>query len=245
MQLHSSRYRREIEHNRKILPHADKIWGRESFAGKLRIQRRVGMIMKEGNISKGKLALEIGCGTGVISKLLACSQATIIATDIFDEFLTIAKKNNSHAHLMFQKSDAHTLISFKDSTFDVIYGVSILHHLEAQKALKSMHRVLKPGGFILFSEPNMLNPQIAIQKNIPFIKSWLGDSPDETAFFRWQAHSLLKAQGFRAIRITPFDFLHPAIPDIFAKPLLRLGNMLEKIPLLKEIAGSLFIKAQK
>jgi hypothetical protein len=41
---------------------------------------------------------------------------------------------------------------------------------------------LKSGGTIYFTEPNMLNPQIAIQKNVSWVKRKLGDSPDETAF---------------------------------------------------------------
>ena len=40
----------------------------------------------------------------------------------------------------------------------------------------------------------MLNPQIAIQKNIPWVKRKLGDSPDETAFFRWPLRRLLEEE---------------------------------------------------
>ena len=50
----------------------------------------------------------------------------------------------------------------------------------------------------------MLNPQIAIQKNIPWIKRKLGDSPDETAFFRWPLRRLLEQTGYRDVRIDPF-----------------------------------------
>ena len=61
---------------------------------------------------------------------------------------------------------------------------------EIEEALRDIYRVLKPGGTIYFTEPNMLNPQIAMQKNIPWIKRKLGDSPDETAFFRWPLRRL-------------------------------------------------------
>ena len=91
-------------------------------------------------------------------------------------------------------------------------GSSVLHHLEIKEALRDIYRVLKPGGTIYFTEPNMLNPQIAIQKNIPWIKRKLGDSPDETAFFRWPLRRLLERTGYRDVRIDPFDFLHPKTP---------------------------------
>jgi hypothetical protein len=62
------------------------------------------------------------------------------------------------------------------------------------------------------SAPNMLNPQIAIQKNVSWVKRKLGDSPDETAFFHWPLQRLLERTGFRDVRIDPFDFLHPKTP---------------------------------
>ena len=62
------------------------------------------------------------------------------------------------------------------------------------------------------SAPNMLNPQIAIQKNVSWVKRKLGDSPDETAFFRWPLQRLLERTGFRDVRIDPFGFLHPKTP---------------------------------
>jgi hypothetical protein len=83
------------------------------------------------------------------------------------------------------------------------------------------------------------------QKNIPFIKKMLGDSPDETAFFRWGLKRRLRKSGFTNITIIPFDFLHPLTPKFLIKIISRIGNTLERMPLLREIAGSLFITAEK
>jgi SAM-dependent methyltransferase len=124
-------------------------------------------------------------------------------------------------------------------------GSSVLHHLDIDKAVKEIYRVLKPGGMIAFTEPNMLNPQIALQKNIPWLKKKLGDSPDETAFFSWNIKKLLVTAGFTHVKATPFDFLHPAIPPGLINPVLGISRIAEKTPLLKAIAGSLFIQAVK
>jgi hypothetical protein len=91
----------------------------------------------------------------------------------------------------------------------------------------------------------MLNPQIAIQKNIPWIKRKLGDSPDETAFFRWPLRRLLEQTGYRDVRIDPFDFLHPRTPVPLIGRVNTLGRFLEKVPVISELAGSLFIRAVK
>jgi SAM-dependent methyltransferase len=53
--------------------------------------------------------------------------------------------------------DAHKL-NFPDRTFDVVYGAAILHHLEYERALLEILRVLKPGGAMLFREPLAVNP---------------------------------------------------------------------------------------
>ncbi len=92
--------------------------------------------------------------------------------------------NCSAPNVQYQIENAYEL-SYDDAVFDSVVGSSVLHHLEIEKALRDIYRVLKPTGTIYFTEPNMLNPQIAVQKNIPWIKRKLGDSPDETAFFRW------------------------------------------------------------
>ena len=95
---------------------------------------------------------------------------------------------------------------------------------KSKRRLREIYRVLKPGGTIYFTEPNMLNPQIAIQKNIPWIKRKLGDSPDETAFFRWPLRRLLERTGYRDVRIDPFDFLHPKTPVALIDRLTRSGG---------------------
>jgi len=91
----------------------------------------------------------------------------------------------------------------------------------------------------------MMNPQIALQKNIPYLKRKLGDSPDETAFFRWQAVRFLQQCGFTDIMVQPFDFLHPSIPQKLISTVQRLGEFFESVPLLKEIAGSLILSGRK
>jgi hypothetical protein len=105
--------------------------------------------------------------------------------------------------------------------------------------------VLKPGGTIFFTEPNMLNPQIAVQKNVPWIKRKLGDSPDETAFFRWRLQCLLEQTGYRNVRIDPFDFLHPKTPVRLINRVNTFGRFLESVPVISEFAGSLYIRGVK
>jgi ubiquinone/menaquinone biosynthesis C-methylase UbiE len=237
------RLENEIEHG-KYLAHegAGEVWNWESPAGKKRWQRRVQMLT--AHLKQTDKVLEIGCGTGYFTREIVKTKAFVTAIDISPELLNLAKEAIKEANVIFVLENAYEM-SFESNSFDSIVGSSVLHHLEIEKAISEMFRVLKPGGSIFFTEPNMMNPQIALQKNIPALKRKLGDSPDETAFFRWSLLKLMQKTGFTDIVIKPFDFLHPAIPVSLIPFISSVGEIVEKLPILKEIAGSLYISARK
>jgi SAM-dependent methyltransferase len=233
----------EIQHGRFLAQHgAGEIWNWESPAGKLRWARRVKMLSK--HLRPGMSVLEVGCGAGYFTRELARSGADIVASDVSPELLEIARANCSAPNVRYEIQNAYEL-SYPDAGFDSVVGSSVLHHLETEEALREIYRALKPGGTICFTEPNMLNPQIAIQKNVPWVKRKLGDSPDETAFFRWPLRRLLEIAGYREIRIDPFDFLHPQTPLPLINRLDAVGRFLESVPVISEFAGSLYIRAVK
>jgi len=232
----------EIEHGRRIVSIAEKVWNWETPAGKERWNRRVEMLIS--HIEPEMKVLEVGCGTGSLTKELQKKQATILAIDISPELLEVAKKRVKGSNVTFLVGNAYNLV-FEDNTFDTIVGMSVLHHLEVDKALGEFYRGLKQGGTIYFTEPNMLNPQIAIQKNVPFIKKLMGDTPGETAFFRWQLKTKLAKYSFRDIKLSTFDFLHPSTPTICIPFIRYLGNLAESTPVISEIAGSIYIRARK
>jgi ubiquinone/menaquinone biosynthesis C-methylase UbiE len=197
----------EIAHGKKISHNAEEIWGWESKAGQLRAERRANYFINLGSINQSDKVLEIGCGTGIFTrKVYDSTKAIITAIDISDDLLQLA--STKMPEINFRIDDAMNL-SFPEASFDVVFGSSILHHLDFKKSSEEIFRVLKPGGRMVFAEPNMLNPQIFIQKNVPFIKRWLGDSPDETAVVRWSMKKLLQQTGFKKVRVFPYDFLHP------------------------------------
>lgn len=237
------RIAKEIQHGRFLAKHgAGEIWNWEGPAGKMRWARRVKML--SNHLRPGMSVLEVGCGTGYFTRELARTGADIVAVDVSPELLEMARTDCSAKNVCYEIQNACAL-SYPDAGFDSVVGSSVLHHLEIKEAVREIHRVLKPRGTIYFTEPNMLNPQIAIQKNVPWIKRKLGDSPDETAFFRWPLRRLLEEAGFRDVRIEPFDFLHPKTPLPLVNQLNALGRFLERMPVVSEFAGSIYIRAIK
>ena len=192
----------------------------------------------------GKKVLEIGCGTGEFTRRITSSEADITAIDISPDLLKIAQENVPNLNVKFYKQNVGKL-GFEDGSFEIVIGSSILHHLNLKPAIKEIYRVLRSGGRIVFTEPNMLNPQIWLERNIPIIRRLTNNSPDETAFIRWELRNGLIAVGFKNVSIRPFDFLHPMTPRMLIPFITSIGNRVEKIPLVREIAGSLLICASK
>ncbi|MBI4981624.1 MAG: class I SAM-dependent methyltransferase [Candidatus Omnitrophica bacterium] len=235
----------EVIHGKKIKDHAESVWGWASPAGKIRAQRRAEYLCDLGNFVNSNFVLELGCGTGEFtSRFLRKGVKKLAAVDISFDLIKKAKEKCQENKVYFIVADAEAL-PFKGKAFDEIVGVSILHHLNLGIILREVYRTLKQKGKLVFSEPNMLNPQIFLVKNILFLKRLSGDVDSESAFIRWRVKNTLKGSGFSAIKVFPFDFLHPATPAKLVGFVSLLGRLVERIPVLKEISGSLLIYAQK
>jgi 2-polyprenyl-3-methyl-5-hydroxy-6-metoxy-1,4-benzoquinol methylase len=241
----STRAAREIAHGRKLaLGHPERTWGWGTRAGQLRAIRRAELIAGGAHLGPGVRALEIGCGTGNFTELFAKTGAHLVAVDISAELLDRARARGLPAQQVqfldkrFEECDV-------DGPFGAVIGSSVLHHLDIETALGKIYELMTPGGVLSFAEPNMLNPQVFLQKNLPWLKELLGDSPDETAFVRWSFERLLYRIGFRGVRIVPFDWLHPHTPMPLIEPVRTTGRLLEQVPGVREFAGSLYIQAAR
>jgi 2-polyprenyl-3-methyl-5-hydroxy-6-metoxy-1,4-benzoquinol methylase len=241
----SSRAAHEIEHGRKLAQsEPEHIWGWDTPAGCIRAERRAELIARGADLGPGKRALEIGCGTGLFTEKFARNGAQIVAVDISPELLEKARARGLPASqvrflaMPFEQCDV-------EGPFDAVIGSSVLHHLDIKPALVRIFTLLKPGGILFFAEPNMLNPLIIVLKNVKWIKRRFGDSPNETAFFRWSFLRLLLETGFEQPVVAPYDWLHPATPKGMIGAVRAAGEILEKTPLLKEFAGSLLIRATR
>ncbi len=235
------RLNREQAHNRRIAEKAEVIWGESTLAGRQRIERRSNLIIQACGITPGMRVLEIGCGTGQYSLMFAQTKAALFITDISWELMASAVKKNNGQGIICQAEK----LPFKDMSFDAVVGNAVLHHLDLPFALQEIKRVLIHKGRFAFAEPNILNPQNMLIKNIKFLGRLAGESPDETAFLKWKILRQLKNVEFCGIEVIPFDFLHPVVPNNLVKVVSLLGKLVERLPLVKHMAGSLLITGTK
>ncbi|MFH1868838.1 MAG: hypothetical protein ABH843_07695 [Candidatus Omnitrophota bacterium] len=103
----------------------------------------------------------------------------------------------------------------------------------------------KEGGIIFFSEPNIMNPLIMMQRFIPFMRLIFQETQNERAFNRWGLKRFLEKEELFDIDIKPYDFLYPLTPSYLIEKVDYLSRRLEKILFIREIAGSLLIYARK
>jgi len=239
------RLEREIEFHRRIADRAEIVWNWDSPSGRRRAARRSEIFARESGLRPGQRALEVGCGTGVSLEAAASTGADIVALDLSADLLAQARARVAAAGKVRLSLGNAEQMPFRDSSFDAAYGSSILHHLNIDAALAEVHRVLRPGGRIVFAEPNILNPQVAVMFHLGLTKKYFGVSPDEMAFSRFRAARAVRRAGFTEVAVKPFDFLHPATPARVMDAVARVGRALEAIPLLREIAGSMVITAMK
>jgi SAM-dependent methyltransferase len=241
----ADRLEREMAHHRGIADRAEKVWNWESPSGRCRADRRAGFFVSHGRLGPGKNALELGCGTGVFLEKVAPSGSRIRGIDLSIDLLLKAKDRVATLrNVCLDRGNAEEL-PYPDATFDTVYGSSILHHLDLDVALREAFRVLKPGGWLVFAEPNALNPQVALMFHCPPLKPHFAVSPDEKAFSRFRAARALRRLGYQSVSVRPFDFLHPSTPAGWIRAVRALGSFLESLPLVREFAGSFVIVAQK
>jgi SAM-dependent methyltransferase len=91
-------------------------------------------------------ALDIGCGTGEFSRLLAQRVKRVVAIDLSPNMIEVAKQRSSEFPTIdFQVADVMEW-ELPAEQFDVIVSIATLHHLPVERLLPKLKAALKPGG---------------------------------------------------------------------------------------------------
>ena len=101
----------------------------------------------------GLSGLDIGCGEGHNTRLLAQRGASMTAIDIAENFIVFAQQAEADEPLGIEYRVASAVaLPFPDMTFDFASGfMSFMDIPETERVVDEVYRVLKPGGFLQFS----------------------------------------------------------------------------------------------
>jgi len=100
--------------------------------------------------------LDIGCGTGRVTRLISKKAKKVIGIDFSNEMIEIAKeKSKDIKNIEYQKVDITKKLPFKNNSFDKITAILVINHIKnANQLFKEIHRVLKKGGTLLIDDFN-------------------------------------------------------------------------------------------
>ena len=97
-----------------------------------------------------KRTLELGCGNGTYSKVIAAQASELLATDFSDEMVNVSRNRlNGYANISVEKQNCFDL-TYGDNMFDTVLMANLLHVIPGpENAITEAKRVLKPGGKII------------------------------------------------------------------------------------------------
>jgi len=99
---------------------------------------------------KGKRALDVGCGYGEYIQLLSKKGLNVKGIDV-DKKAIRGQENVIYSHA--------EKIPFKNENFDIITCIDVLEHVDDyEKSIKEIRRILKKGGKLILTVPNIQFP---------------------------------------------------------------------------------------
>lgn len=218
-------------------------WRAHPATSPIKLRWRALNVRHAFHVLPGESILEFGAGSGLWTKHLSSvlrGQNPITAA-YFNDHLAPAGEIPS-ARFVKVENLANDLPA---GSFDYVVGTTILCHNAYDYNLRAIQRLLKPGGQILFFEPNYWNPQVAVKNSVSWIGRMAGHAECQIGMRKYRLMKIASQQGFTEIDILPYDIIHPLTPRWLIHALQSSAFVLEHAPLLRELCGTLSIWARK
>ncbi len=104
-------------------------------------------------LKKGKIAADIGAGSGFISEGLIHKGLKVIAVDQSEAMLAEMREKFCSAEGVEYRLVEAEILPIPDEAVDYAFANMYIHHVESpQKAIKEMVRILKPGGKLVITD---------------------------------------------------------------------------------------------
>jgi len=142
----------------------------EARAADVRQKEMLKSYFSEIAFPKDACVLEIGCGTGAVTRTLASwpGVSKAVGVDPSDSFIAKARElSKAIPNLSFEVADGRTL-PLDNATFDVaVVHTTLCHVPEPQKLLAQAHRVLKTGGWLAVFDGDYATATVAKGESDP------------------------------------------------------------------------------
>ena len=177
-------YYNDCKQDYKLLWRLDRAWGMHygyfEKGDKSLTQAILKMneqILKNADINEKSNVLDAGCGyAGTAMYIADKKKCHVEAITIVEEQAQTAEKvikeKGLDKYINVSQQD-YTKTSFKNNTFDVIYGIESVCHGDKKAFLKEAYRLLKPNGtLIIFDGYNTKEKDKYTKKELKYMKNW-------------------------------------------------------------------------
>src|SRR3989338_3565832 len=188
----------------------------------------------------GVKVLDFACGNGENGIFAAQYGTDVIGIDISPEGIENANLNAKIVgvadHCRFEVMDGENM-AFPDNTFDLVVEYGALHHVDLEKAMSELFRVIKPQGEMICVDALCHNPLIHWYRKItPHLRT------------QWEVEHILRVQDLDIVRKyfeeVSVKFFHlfaiAAVPfrkSRFMKPLKNILDKVDEIVLRNQFIG--------
>jgi SAM-dependent methyltransferase len=139
------------------------------------------------SVAAGDRVLELGCGIGRLTRVLASRAAHVVALDVSPEMLALAQEHHPLLeNVEWVLGDGSTLTGVEDASLDAVVSHVVLQHIPSAKVqlgyVTEFARVLRPGGWAAFqlsTDPGVHQPRDSSvsQSRRGFFKALVGQQP--------------------------------------------------------------------
>lgn len=244
--------------NRYSRPYLDWYEEKSGRGFSFQIRREKVEQMIAGN-NQGKTLLDIGAGPGIFVEPILRHGYKAVLADAAPDMLAEAKRLYGEKDVSYIESDARNLPS-ADKSYDVITAMGLVEYLEADDAYyQEMGRVLKDGGSLIVTYPNVCSPwrfwnRLVLSILTP-LRKLIGKESTKDNKIRHKEYSVkevkkaMKQNGFEVEEVLYYNLRlmpHP-LDDFFPKFTYYSTKMLEKLDrsLLAWIGTAFIVKAKK
>jgi SAM-dependent methyltransferase len=174
-------------------------------------QRHLDVVLAAARSAPGDRVVDVACGPGKYTVGLAARGFDVTGLDLtpalLDQLRDVAPDVTAfEGDLLDPPTELH-------GSFDVVAGFFVLHHLsDINEAFIGTRRLAKPGGRVVFIEPNAYFPGFYVQVTLTPGMSWKGDK----GIVHMRQGKLRRAAehaGLRDVEVTTFGAFPPAIAN--------------------------------
>ncbi len=192
----------------------------------------------------GDKILDYGCGNGRLLELFKGKNINYVGIDASGKLIEFARdKYETMDGVEFLKiNPSQTSLPFPDNYFNTIYSIAVFHHLPDKKfrlrIVKEMHRILKPGGYIVVTVWNLWQPKyrkkiwqnwknkILGKSELDWNDCWIDFTDNKGKKFKRYHHAFAKRELKQLFKQTGFKIEKCEIPD--GRNILLVGRLAKK-----------------